>query len=121
MTPVKIITDSTAGLPESYVKDLSIHVLPLTIHFQDKDYRDGVDIKAEEFYNRMTQTDELATTSQVSEFAFEQAFKQFLDEGCDILVLPISSGISSTLQSALSAQTEFPGDAPGFDGRVRIR
>lgn len=109
MTPVKIITDSTAGLPESYVKDLSIHVLPLTIHFEDKDYRDGVDIKAEEFYNRMTQTDELATTSQVSEFAFEQAFKQFLDEGCDILVLPISSGISSTLQSALSAQTEFPG------------
>jgi len=109
MTPVKIITDSTAGLPESYVKDLSIHVLPLTIHFEGKDYRDGVDIKAEEFYTRMTQTDELATTSQVSEFAFEQAFKQFLDEGYDILVLPISSGISSTLQSALSAQTEFPG------------
>lgn len=109
MTPVKIITDSTAGLPESYVKDLSVHVLPLTIHFEGKDYRDGVDIKAEEFYTRMTQTDELATTSQVSEFAFEQAFKQFLDEGYDILVLPISSGISSTLQSALSAQTEFPG------------
>lgn len=109
MAPVKIITDSTAGLPESYVKDLPIHVLPLTIHFEGKDYRDGVDIKAEEFYTRMTQTDELATTSQVSVFAFEQSFKQFLDEGYDILVLPISSGISSTLQSALSAQAEFPG------------
>ncbi|MHB8193380.1 MAG: DegV family protein [Bellilinea sp.] len=109
MAPVKIITDSSAGLPDSFAQELSIHVLPLTLHFQGKDYRDGVDIKAEEFYTRMTQTDELATTSQVSEYAFEQAFKQFLGEGYDILVLPISSGISSTLQSALSAQTEFPG------------
>lgn len=109
MTPVKIITDSSAGLPDSYAKELSIHVLPLTLHWEGKDYRDGVDIKAEEFYTRMSQTDALATTSQVSEYAFEQAFKQFLDEGYQILVLPISSGISSTYQSALSALTEFPG------------
>lgn len=109
MTPVKIITDSSAGLPESYAKELSIHVLPLTLHWEGKDYRDGVDIKAEDFYTRMAQTDALATTSQVSEYAFEQAFKQSLDEGYQILVLPISSGISSTYQSALSALTEFPG------------
>lgn len=109
MTPVKIITDSSAGLPDSYAKELSIHVLPLTLHWEGKDYRDGVDIKAEDFYTRMAQTDALATTSQVSEYAFEQAFKQFLDEGYQILVLPISSGISSTYQSALSALTEFPG------------
>lgn len=109
MTPVKIITDSSAGLPDSYAKELSIHVLPLTLHWEGKDYRDGVDIKAHEFYTRMAQTDALATTSQVTEYAFEQSFKQFLDEGYDILVLPISSGISSTYQSALSALTEFPG------------
>jgi len=109
MTPVKVISDSSAGLPESYAKELDIHVLPLTLHWQGKDYRDGVDIKAEEFYTQMAQSDQLATTSQVTEYAFEQAFKKFLDDGYEILVLPISSGISSTLQSALSAQTEFPG------------
>lgn len=109
MSPVKIITDSSAGLPESYAKELSIHVLPLTLHFEGKDYRDGVDIQANEFYARMANSDSLPTTSQVSEYAFEQAFRQFLNEGYEILALPISSGISSTMQSALSAQTEFPG------------
>jgi len=109
MTPVKIITDSSAGLPASYVQELSIHVLPLTLHFEGKDYRDGVDIQTTDFYTRMAQTDLLATTSQVSEYAFEQSFRQFLDEGYEILALPVSKGISSTMQSALSAQTEFPG------------
>ena len=109
MSPVKIITDSSAYLPESYAKQYDIHVLPLTLHWEGKDYRDGVDISASEFYKLMEQSNSLPSTSQVSEYAFEQAFKQFLDEGYEILALPISKGISSTLQSALSAQTEFPG------------
>lgn len=109
MPPVKIITDSSAYLPQAYVDQYNIHVLPLTLHFEGKDYRDGVDISAKEFYTLMRDTGKLATTSQVTEYAFEQAFKQFLDEGNDLLVLTISQGISSTMQSALSAQTVFPG------------
>jgi len=109
MPPVKIITDSSAYLPQTYVDQYNIHVLPLTLQFEGKDYRDGVDISAKEFYTLMRDTGKLATTSQVTEFAFEQAFKQFLDEGYEILVLSISKGISSTMQSALSAQLMFPG------------
>lgn len=109
MPPVKIITDSSAYLPQTYVDQYNIHVLPLTLHFEGKDYRDGVDISAKEFYTLMRDTGKLATTSQVTEYAFEQAFKQFLDEGNDLLVLTISQGISSTMQSALSAQAVFPG------------
>ncbi len=109
MPPVKIITDSSAYLPQAYVDQYNIHVLPLTLHFEGKDYRDGVDISAKEFYTLMRDTGKLATTSQVTEYAFEQAFKQFLDEGNDLLVLTISQGISSTMQSALSAQAVFPG------------
>ncbi len=109
MSPVKIITDSSTGLPESYVKELSIEVLPLNLHFDGKDYRDGVDIKTSDFYTRMTQSDAVPSTSQVSEYAFEQAFRQYLEQEFEILALPISKGISSTMQSALSAQGEFPG------------
>lgn len=109
MPPVKIITDSSAYLPQAYVDQYNIHVLPLTLHFEGKDYRDGVDISAKEFYTLMRDTGKMATTSQVTEYAFEQAFKQFLDEGNDLLVLTISQGISSTMQSALSAQAVFPG------------
>ena len=109
MSPVKIITDSSTGLPESYAQELSIHVLPLNLHFDGKDYLDGVDIQTTDFYTRMAQSDKLPKTSQVSEFAFEQAFRHFLDQGYEILALPVSGGISSTLQSALAAQVEFPG------------
>ena len=39
---IRIITDSTADLPDS-IKDQP-YILPLTVRFGDKEYRDGVDI-----------------------------------------------------------------------------
>lgn len=108
MSSVKVITDSSAYLPDSYVQELGIIVLPLTLLFEGKEYRDGVDITAKEFYTRMKQTDALPKTSQVSEYEFAEAFRKNLEQGYELLVLPISSGISSTLQSALTAKASYP-------------
>lgn len=50
MKKVAIITDSTAYLPEYLVDELGIHVIPLTLLWGEDVYRDGVDIRSEEFY-----------------------------------------------------------------------
>lgn len=109
MQTVRILTDSSAYLPQVYVDQLNIHVLPLTLTLEGQEYRDGVDIKASEFYNRLARTDSLPKTSQVTVSAFEQKYRQLLDEGFEILVLPVSSGLSGTHESALKALELFPG------------
>lgn len=109
MSKVRILTDSSAYLPQAYVDQLNIHVLPLTLILDGVEYRDGVDITAGEFYDLLVKTNSLPKTSQVTVSAFVQKYRELLDEGCEILVLPISSGLSGTRESALQALEEFPG------------
>jgi len=50
MAKVQIITDSSAYLPNQYVEQYGFDVIPLTLNWEGKSLRDGVDITAEEFY-----------------------------------------------------------------------
>ena len=43
---VKIVTDSTADLPDEIVKELGIEVVPLNLHFGTTTFKDGIDISA---------------------------------------------------------------------------
>ena len=109
MSPVKIITDSSAYLPVPLVNQYGIHVLPLSLTWEGQVYRDGIDIQASEFYTRLSSAATLPTTSQVPVHDFEQAYEQWLSADYELLVLPISSGISGTMDSALQAQKNFAG------------
>jgi len=109
MSKVAIVTDSTTYLPAEIIKQYPIRVLPLTLHLEGREYDDGVDITASEFYKRMAGSDSVPTTSQVNSQAFEQAFEELLNEGYEIITLLISSGLSATFQSALQAKKKFEG------------
>jgi DegV family protein with EDD domain len=109
MKNVTILTDSTAYLPNETIADLPVEVLPLTLTWDGVSYRDGVDILPDEFYTRMRTSSTLPVTSQVNVNTFNEVFKKLLDAGRSVLVLPISSGISGTVHSALSAKENFPG------------
>ena len=110
MPPVLILTDSSAYLPADLVASHPIRVLPLTLNWLGQSYRDGVDIQATEFYTRLAQSSSLPTTSQVTIGQYEGLLKELLDSGYDVLILPISSGISATYQSAAAAVKNFPAD-----------
>jgi DegV family protein with EDD domain len=111
MSKVAIITDSSAYLPDEFVAQYPIHVIPLTLNWDEKDYRDGVDIKASEFYTRLATSSSIPTTSQIPVFEYKKMFSKLLDEDYQILTLPISSGISGTVHSAFQAKELFK-DAP---------
>lgn len=111
MKKVAIITDSSAYLPQEIIDELDIHVVPLTLHWEDKSYRDGEDIRAEEFYERLADADTIPTTSQTTVGEFDRLFKDLLDRDFAVLALLISSGISGTVESAIQSKSNFP-DAP---------
>lgn len=104
---VRIIVDSTADLiPELKAR---VHTVPLTVHFGDKEYVDGVDITAREFYKKLTASRELPHTSQATPYAFSDAFEEAVEAGDTVVAVVVSSGLSGTYQSAVIAAADYPG------------
>jgi DegV family protein with EDD domain len=101
---IKIITDSTSDLPLDIVKRYDIEVLPLTVHFGEETFRDGVDIKLPEFLDKMKNSGIFPTTSQVNPQTFYESYKKYLEQGYKILSIHISSKLSGTYQSACIAR-----------------
>lgn len=108
MNPVIIVTDSSAYLPQEVLDSLPVRVIPLTLCWDGKDYRDGVDIHAAEFYTRLANSNTLPTTSQISAHEVDQVFTGLLAEGYDVLLLPISSGISNSYYAAVQVLKSHP-------------
>ena len=63
MRKVAIVTDTTACIPQEQVEKYGVEVVPIELIFEDRAYRDGVDISPAEFYERLRQAKKLPTTS----------------------------------------------------------
>ncbi len=110
MGVTKIITDSMTDIPKAMAEAYQIEVVPLTVHFGESEYRDGVDLSPEEFYGKLSDARELPKTSQVTPYSFEEVFKKHLEEGNEVLCINGSSRASGTHQSALLAKSELDSD-----------
>ncbi len=103
---VKIICDSASDISLEQAKEWGVTVLPLKTIWEGKEYLDGVTMEPHEFYERLIETDELPTTSQVTPYEFQEAFKQVIEEKNTAVCLTVSSKLSGTYQSALIANEE---------------
>lgn len=104
---VKIITDSTADMPDSQKKRTTI--VPMQIRFGSEEYIDGVTMSRQEFYVKLLENKELPATSQPSPAAFADAFAKVVNEGDSAVVITISGKLSGTYQSACLAAEEYKG------------
>jgi DegV family protein with EDD domain len=105
---IHLVTDSTSDISPSDARALGVHVVPLIVRFGDEQYRDGVDIDADQFYAKLEQTGVHPTTSQPSPEVFAALYKTLLSDPEDHVVgLHISAKLSGTLQSATLAAQEF--------------
>ena len=107
MANVMILTDSTAYIPQNLINQYPIEVIPLTLIWEEKSYKDGVDITPDEFYVKLAASSSMPKTSQVSVFEYEQAFQKLVDQGFEVLNLGLSSSISSSFFSAEQAAKSF--------------
>ena len=113
---VKIIVDSTADLiPEVEER---VTVVPLTIHFGQREYVDGITINSREFYEMLVESDELPTTSQATPFVFEEAFAEAVKDGSEAVCIACTSKLSGTYQSAVIAAEEFGGKVHVLDSKT---
>ena len=110
---VKIIVDSTADLIPAVRS--RVEVVPLTIHFGEEEYIDGVTIDSRMFYEKLIESDVLPTTSQASPYVFEEAFRKAVEDGSEVVCITVSSRLSGTYQSAVIAAEEFHGQVHVVD------
>lgn len=101
---IKIITDSTSDIPRDMAEQLGIRVVPIYVRFDDKIYRDGVDIESDEFYKMLTTSPKHPATSQPTPEDFESVYNDYCEDVDGIISIHISSKISGTCNSAMIAQ-----------------
>lgn len=109
MSEYVIVTDSSADLADSMVKELGIEVLPLSFTIEDKTYRnypDNREMSPEAFYD-LIRAGKMGTTSAVNVAQYTELLEPALESGKDVLVLSFSSGLSATYQSAKIAVDEL--------------
>ena len=102
---IRIITDSASELTGDESQNLT--VLPIGITFGEVEYQDGVNLSKREFYEKLIESDELPTTSQVTPFAFAQALKETIAAGETAIVITMSSKLSGTYNCAKIACAEY--------------
>jgi DegV family protein with EDD domain len=120
MSQFIIATDSCSDLPNRFVVENEIQIIPLTVDINGKNYKhypDERELKIADFY-QMMRDKKVAKTSLVNVGAFLEFFEPFLKEQKDVLYIGFSSALSGTLQSARTAAEELKESYP--QGKIVI-
>ena len=101
----RIIVDSTSDLmPEARAR---VSVVPLTVHFGDEEFIDGVTIDHKTFYEKLVETDVHPTTSQATPASFMAEYEKAAQARESAVVITLSSKLSGTYQSAVIAAGDY--------------
>ena len=109
MKPVIITTDSTSDLTPELLERFHIHVIPLTINLGDESFLDGHNFTPEDMYKRYREEGILPKTSAPNISDFSEFFEQFVNEGCEVVHMDISSELSNSFNAASLAAQEMEG------------
>jgi DegV family protein with EDD domain len=100
-----IVLDSTADFPDAQQQHANWRVVPLYVSFGTESYKDGLELGAHEFYERLRTSEVMPTTSQPTPGDFRAVYEEL--SGYErILSLHLASNLSGTYQSAASAADE---------------
>ena len=109
MPEIAIITDTDSSLPVEVAARYGIQQVPITIHFDQESFTTGVDIDDRLLFEKIDHYNKLPTTSAPAPSAFATAYEKAFNAGADAIVcICVSSKISATYNSALSACEMFP-------------
>ena len=107
MPGIGIMTDSNCGIMPSEEKTYGIHVLPMPIIIDGETFYEGINITPEDFYKKQAAGSTI-TTSQPSPGDVAAMWDELLQSYDELVFIPMSSGLSSTCQTALILADDDP-------------
>jgi len=121
MSKIKFLTDSASDIPQRYVEQYGIQVIPFPIALEDREILDGVDYTREAFYELLNGLDQIPTHAQLNAFQFIEAFESAWREGYDALIYTcINFKGSNTGNNALQAKEQFFQEHPEAEGKFEL-
>lgn len=106
-----ITTDTTADLPEDYIKKHNLGIMSLTYTLEGTTYSKDNPLEVKLFYEKM-RNGSMPTTSQVNPENAKNIFLPYLKDGYDILHIAFSSGLSGSYNSTRIAAEELSEEFP---------
>ena len=103
ISDIALVTDSIADLPQKYIDDNQIHVIPINLIIDNTNYLDKVTITHDEFYDLVDQSKEYPTSSQPTVKLVEDKLSFIADHYKKIIIITVSSKLSGTYQTVKSA------------------
>ena len=97
---VKVVTDSANDIPSDIVEELGITVVPAYVRFGNTDYKDGVELTTDQFFDRLLNGPDFPATSQPSVGDFSEVYAEVADGADGIVSVHISGKLSGTVNSA---------------------
>jgi DegV family protein with EDD domain len=104
---LRIITDGAADIPTGWAEEFDIEIVPINIHFGEETYLQYIEMDLEGFYNKVGTSPVFPKTSQPSPHQFAEFYKASAREGDTILSIHVTSKLSGTYASAVSAAEEL--------------
>ena len=110
----EIFIDASVDIDPGFIEKNNIHIIPMKYIIDDQEFlmdRPQTEEELAGFYQKMKEGS-ITGTSQITPYTYEHIFKEAASEGKNILYLCLSSGLSSTYESSLSAAQSVMDDFP---------
>lgn len=106
MGKIAIATDSNCGITQSEAKELGIYVIPMPFYSGNKTYYEEIDLSQEEFYELLQQGVDISTSMPIVGEVID-FWEKLLDQYDEVLYIPMSSGLSSSCETAILLSHEY--------------
>ena len=115
----RIIVDSGSSIKRDEIERYGIDILPIRLQMGEESFFDGVDITTEEFYERLKDKSQFPKTSLPSLEEIQNMVDKYSDQGDEVLIITISSGISGTYQTMKMMFDEYE-NVEVFDSKLAV-
>lgn len=116
MSKIAVVTDSNSGITQERAKELGIYVLPMPFFIDGELYFEDITLTQEQFYEKLGADSDIST-SQPSPGNVMELWESILKEYDEIVCIPMSSGLSSTCETAMSIAREYKGRVQVVDNQ----
>ena len=106
---VKIVADTTCGLPREMLRSLDIPLIPQIVIFGEQSYRDDTELDTAAFLSKLKAAKELPKTAAPTPVLYHPVYEEAKRNGESVIVIAPSAKVSGTVNSATVAAQDFPG------------
>lgn len=116
MSRVAVMTDSNSGITQAEAREMGITVLPMPFYIDEKMYYEDIDLSQEEFYERLKADCEIKTSMPIIGNVTD-AWDKLLKEYDEVVYIPMSSGLSSSCETAYMLSQDYDGKVEVVDNQ----